>query len=501
MSTFVKYLDEVEVLETWTSGGQVVDLAPYLADPSALAVVLRFTGRVGDSQATVGARAVGEIYNNVTVLVPNGYCDTVVSLVGGTTVELFLEAGGTPSRVFITGEVHDHAVIYDAVITHDTAEVDFASWVARQPAPQGADVLDDISAVIVVCYQWDSGTFGISHPDNSYPPQVEHRFCGLKWFVVGLDEDGFYQTYTTGKTGFGNEYTYFLEVGYVLKTSNVVTINDRDLPLSLIDDNTWRTFDASSLVPADAVTIGMRLRNARSITRGGFIRGIGSADSLKRGIHRESIVTPMASLNGDLEFEYRTNSSSIAFNIEWYETLPSNVAPTITNTPAATAPAGVDYAEQMTASGSDPKAWELTVAPPGATIGSADGLIAWVPSAAKVGDVYDFTAVVTGPELNTGTLSWTVTVSDVQMTARLRVDPVLVMRTEVEPTQALASIIEPALGNTGTRAGQVTVSALQLTAQLRVEPALTASLETKPMQTLVSKIEPALTGTTKVEIS
>lgn len=102
-----------------------------------------------------------------------------------------------------------------------------------------------------------------------------------------------------------------------------------------------------------------------------------------------------------------------------------NVPPTITNTPAATAPAGVDYAEQMTAAGTDPKTWELTEAPAGAMIGSSTGLIAWVPDADEVGTVHDFTAVVTGPESNTDTLSWTVTVAEVQLTGSFEVDAAL----------------------------------------------------------------------------
>ncbi len=121
--------------------------------------------------------------------------------------------------------------------------------------------------------------------------------------------------------------------------------------------------------------------------------------------------------------------------------------PSITNTPAVTDPAGVDYAETMTADGLIPITWELTVAPPGATIGSSDGVIAWVPSAGKVGTVYDFTVVATNAD-GTDTLSWAVIVRPPQLTAQLRVEPALKARSEVKPTQTLASRVEPAL--TGT---------------------------------------------------
>ena len=113
-------------------------------------------------------------------------------------------------------------------------------------------------------------------------------------------------------------------------------------------------------------------------------------------------------------------------------TIIANVPPTVTNTPAATAPAEVDYAEQMTADGSNPKTWELTTAPTGATIGSSTGLIAWTPGESEVGEVVDFTVKVTGPELNTDTLAWEVTVADTQMTGSAEIEPALGGRTGME---------------------------------------------------------------------
>ncbi len=458
MSTFVRYLDEVLIDEAWVIGWQTIDLAPYLNDPSAKAVTLRMTGRSGEPQISIGARGVGDsvIFNEIVTVTPNAYCNTLVSLDGGTSIQIFMDnpPGGNGS-IRLTGEVHDDAVIYDEAMIKLTIEAEFNTWVDRQPTPQGADVLADIGAVIVRLWQWNDGTTEVKHPDSANIAQLRSRFGGISWAVVGLDENGFYNTYTSGKTGSDDQYCVFQEVGYLLKTSNVVTIQSRGSPLGVIHDNTWRVLDVSAQVSADAVIAGLRIRNSFTSNRTGFTRAIGSSEVQKRIISPNGgVVTQQTLLNASLEFEYRSNFSFNKFNIEWYEELPSNVPPTITNTPAATAPAGVDYAEQMTASGSDPKAWELTVAPPGAVIGSADGLIAWVPSAAKVGDVYDFTVVVTGPELNTDTLSW-----------------------------------------------QVTVTTPQLTALLKVEPALKAKLEVRPTQTLASKVEPALTGTTKVEIA
>ncbi len=127
--------------------------------------------------------------------------------------------------------------------------------------------------------------------------------------------------------------------------------------------------------------------------------------------------------------------------------------PVISNVPASTNPAGVDYAVTMTATGLTPITWALTDGPTGATMGLFNGVLSWVPRADTVDDVYSFTVVATNAD-GTGTLTWS---------AR--------------------------------------VSAPQLTAQLRVEPNLKAESEVKPALTLSSRVDPALTGTTKVEIS
>ena len=121
-------------------------------------------------------------------------------------------------------------------------------------------------------------------------------------------------------------------------------------------------------------------------------------------------------------------------------------APSITNTPAADHEAESDYAETMTASdGTAPLVWSLDVAPDTATIDSSTGSIAWTPLENEVGDVVNFTARVTDAVDGTDTLAWTVTVTDVQLTARVDVVPALTARIETDPTQTLASDIVPAL--------------------------------------------------------
>lgn len=103
--------------------------------------------------------------------------------------------------------------------------------------------------------------------------------------------------------------------------------------------------------------------------------------------------------------------------------------PGVTNTPATTAPVGVDTAEQMTASGGV-LTWSLTVAPAGATINSATGLIAWTPPEGSEGDRIDFTAVATTP-VGSDMLSWQVCVTAPQMTATRQVEPALTAKVEI----------------------------------------------------------------------
>ncbi len=169
----------------------------------------------------------------------------------------------------------------------------------------------------------------------------------------------------------------------------------------------------------------------------------------------------MELVSGDVVFgdevEFRMVTSLGAIYSDGYTFTPKATVvvnpPVISNVPASTNPAGVDYAVTMTATGLTPITWALTDGPPGATMGLFNGVLSWVPRADTVDDVYSFTVVATNAD-GTGTLTWS---------AR--------------------------------------VSAPQLTAQLRVEPNLKAESEVKPALTLSSRVDPALTGTTKVEIS
>jgi hypothetical protein len=138
--------------------------------------------------------------------------------------------------------------------------------------------------------------------------------------------------------------------------------------------------------------------------------------------------------------------------------------PTITNTPAATNPEGLDYAETMEATGTPVLVWSLTTAPVGATINSSTGLIGWVPEENSVRTIYDFTAKVLGPG-GSDTLSWEVCVTAPQMTGDRVVEPALVGAAEMGPAQTLESEIEP------VQIAETTMEPAQI-AETDIEPAL-----------------------------
>ena len=324
MSTFVKYLNEVEIIEDWTGNWQTVDLKTYGVDPTAKAVTLRLTGRTGEASINIGAREISDPgTTGVVLLSQRTYCNTIVSLAGGTTVRLFAQIS-TPGRFFITGEVHD-AVIYDEPIHQDIVELDFATWLDRQPTPQGFDTLADISAVIVRCWSFDSSIFGIRHPNSENIVDPEERFGGYQWKVIGLDANGFYSIYSTGKTGTDTEFMFFNEVGYILKTSNVVTIKDRPLPINLIHDNAFHTADISSLIPENTIVAGMRFRNSFTVNKRAFVRSIGSTDGQSgfiQTVTKTSNATPMVTPSAAREIEYKSNFLFNLLNVEWYEFTP-----------------------------------------------------------------------------------------------------------------------------------------------------------------------------------
>ncbi len=450
MSTFVPYFNEVLVPTPVGTGEWVtLDLAPFLADPTAKAVVLRVARSSGAGAPLIGFRGINEIIGYSVPHAGARYSTTIVSLAGGTTIEMQVTETAF-AFVWITGEVHEHVGIHDQAIRLVTQSAEFSTYVDRQPTPQGGDALGDIAAVIVraIVNGEAFSNFIIRERGSSQLPTEAKLQNGSFWYVVGVNENGYYQTNTDGKTGFELPFTQFFEVGYILKSSQVVTVLDtQEEQVPAANSPNWDPLDLSlTNQPIDegAIVVGIEWWDTtRSWPK--FIKAVGSDDVTKRWVEGSSPQTQIAQVNDLRQVEYSARDAGARFWIWWWENAAVS-APTITNTPAAAAPAGVDYAEQMTATGTTPLTWELTEAPPGATIGSSTGLIAWVPLAAKVGTVYDFTAVVTGPGDDTDTLSWQVTVGEPQLTARIEVVPNLDARTETDPTQTLASVIEPALG-------------------------------------------------------
>lgn len=127
--------------------------------------------------------------------------------------------------------------------------------------------------------------------------------------------------------------------------------------------------------------------------------------------------TPSMAQLGLQSFTLRATDTHGAFDEQVFDVNvtsgPMNVAPQLTTTAPLTAPVGGPYDYDVDAT--DPNAgdtlvYSLIVAPTGATIDSATGLIMWDPTAAQFGD-NDFTVRVTDDALAMDEQSFTVAVS------------------------------------------------------------------------------------------
>ncbi|KKM28194.1 hypothetical protein LCGC14_1567120 [marine sediment metagenome] len=451
MSTFEIYQSEVEVtglaegMDTW----EQVDLAPFLEDPTAKAVILRGAYDSGNLPLSLGFRGINDpqIKTVALGLLTNKYVTTCVSLAGGTVIEIFVGDQSTP-RVWITGEVHDHAEIYNAAIHYSTPEEDWEQFIDRQPTPQGGDVLADIGQVIVraLVDATASANFVIREKGSTNLQTPAAAIGGMFWYVVGLDENGFYQTFTDGsKVGF--PFLNFYEVGYILKTGNVVTVlnvSEENFP---VNHPNFDTIDLSTAVqPVDegAIAVGIEWFDTDPITvgRNAFIRAVGAASGGKQHIFADNPATQVALVNELRQIEYRKRNPTAQFSVWWWEVLPP--IPVITSTPSTMTPVGLDYNEALSADGSPTLVWDLLAGPSLATINPSTGLISWTPPESNLDDRLDFTAVVTN-FVGSDTLSWQVLVTPPQLTGKLVAEPVLIARTETTEMQALAAVAEPVL--------------------------------------------------------
>lgn len=322
--TFVRYDDEVEVLEDFTPLNQinVIDLASYIIDPAAIGVIIRITGTVSSAPLRV-QEVGGPALPALSQINPNFYISWAVSLGTGTSVEIRLNQ--TEDRVFIVGEIHGtDAVLHEVGILFDPVEDDYDMWIDHTPTLEGSDVLGDIDAVIMQMVSDFDHEYGLREKGSTDDQHLSLLVGGATWQVVGVDDNGIYQTFTTGKPGSDNEDVKFTEIGYIKKGSDVVTIlnpNDDGDPGVVPQVGSFGVLDLSGVVPPGSIMAGGRWRDSQ-IGPGSevaYMRNTDSNDNVGLLINVASMQTQMVALNGDREAEYQVSVADVTLQIMWYE--------------------------------------------------------------------------------------------------------------------------------------------------------------------------------------
>ncbi len=329
MSTFVKYQDEIDLTliagfvkdGTW----RTLDISSVIADPSAKAVTVRFQS---DLTRLHGVRELASSVTSLGKTFNNRYCTTVVGLSGGTTFQYNLQ-DVSDGPLWLTGEIHDHAVIYTTPTQIPIVEAQFGTWITQSPTPEGADVLGDIMAVIVraICVVNTGDEVGFREKGSGGVATWRmHTLTSDFFFVVGLDSNGEYEIQTPGTVTTDDESVEFYEVGYILKTSDITTIPapiDMNLP---VQSGSFAALDLSAHLPEKSIMFGGWWDN--TVTGGShqsFFRNTGSSEDEHIRVNNSRIITQHCAVDGSLECEYQLLNSGVDFYISWYEQEPSGV--------------------------------------------------------------------------------------------------------------------------------------------------------------------------------
>ena len=335
MPTFVKYLNNIVLTlqPAADSAYHDVDVSLYGVSSDAKGIVVRAISAANGQD--IGMRDTLDTNDRLNRLNTNFYAEAAISLNGGSTISLLRES---TSVVFqVAGEFQDDCVLYSTAKRIPIVEAQFASWILRQPVPQGTDALSDIKAVIVSSPYNDAGAdgvMGIRQNGSSMSTFDSHRTGDNMWYIVGVDDDGYYQVYSTGDGGTDDEHSVFLEVGYVLNASNIITIlNPVDLALA-DTSGAYAELDLSASVPKHTITAGICFKNS-SVAGGaaghlmGFVRAAGSSQSVTyTEVGKGRSMTTSCTLNTARKAEYVNEDATgdVDTFLLWYERgMPSSV--------------------------------------------------------------------------------------------------------------------------------------------------------------------------------
>ena len=200
MTTVLKYLNEVEAVGfTQSAAGAVVDLAPFLKNTTAKGVILRLAAQ--GRELFIGAWSIGESQRSTKVF-STLHVHTMVNLLGGTTINVLVNdnIGNTSksARLYITGELHDDVVLHTGTeVEIRTTSAEQNTWIDRTVTLIGGDSIGDVQAVIVTTQSADDNDFGVREKGSTDLPMGSPAESGAHWFIVGVNGDGVYQTYSS----------------------------------------------------------------------------------------------------------------------------------------------------------------------------------------------------------------------------------------------------------------------------------------------------------------
>ncbi len=349
MSTFVKYVNEVQIpsVDLGAAGSwNTVDISALMQDTSAIGVTIRvFTGVT--TQTNFGVRSPGATNPPINKVFQNHYIDHVVSFGGsGNNIEVhYTGSTAGQSKFFVTGEIHDNAALHDNPPKLPLVEP-WSTWQDVQVTVLGGDAPGDVAAVIVQHFAAEPGRFGLREKGTTKGDIAVRWEGSAHWYVVGVDSNGFYQAFTSGKSS-AHPFTHFYEVGYVLKTGDVVTIDEPTGMSLAAQDGSYAAIDFSGDVFTGAIVVGGHWSNLDiTPTATAFLRATGSTENtsgilLNRKVHHGG---GWVGLDANRKAEYQTETAAVPvdFFVEWFEAPPTlPVATSIADAPTVGRSPGV----------------------------------------------------------------------------------------------------------------------------------------------------------------
>lgn len=298
-------------------------LASYVQDYSAKAIAVRFYRTAGQVGWTLGVRD----YNSSDSRIVQGrslrYVTSIVALDPvNISIQVYIGTG-TNMRMYIEGEVHDYAEIHPTAIIHSALVADNSTFVERQPTPLGEHSLSDIKSVIVRV----TGRMGkvsnwtLRQKGGAWPPTYATYQSAMGWYVVGVDDDGIFETYTDGDGAGG--YVQFDEVGYITKGSTVETVltpQEENPPVSYPAYATLNYSGTNQPIAEDSYAVGIHWY---ALTTGdAFFKSKGLGNPAGRVAQANQVRSHACWVNPSREVVYKKRYSSTRQYIWWWEAPP-----------------------------------------------------------------------------------------------------------------------------------------------------------------------------------